>query len=285
MKKALVVGFLAVFLFIGCESKPEEVKIAVNEWIGYAPLFYANEKGWLKDDNIRLIRTVSLGESVRLYESGFVNSLAATQYEYSKLKNSVYPVILLDRSYGGDMILSNKSLYDIKKAKEVLVYLEIDSVNYLLLKTFAKKYHISFSKFKIINDDQQQITKEKFDLKKPILIVTYAPYDVFFYKRGFHIISSTKDDYLLVIDAVFASKTLKKRRFKKFKFYVDKAIEAIKKNPKKVYETIKNYYPSYTFKEFLSGLNNIEWINNPSTHLIYLLKKSKFPTQGLIGEN
>ncbi|MEO1927396.1 MAG: hypothetical protein ABGX26_01730 [Nautiliaceae bacterium] len=285
MKRVLVVGFLAVFLFIGCESKPEEVKITANEWIGYAPLFYANEKGWLKDDNIRLIRTVSLGESVRLYESGFVNSLAATQYEYSKLKNSVYPVLLLDRSYGGDMILSNKSLKEIKQSKNILVYLEIDSVNYLLLKTFARKYNINFKKFRFVNDDQQQITKEKFDLRKPILIVTYSPYDVCFYKKGFKVISSSKDDGLLIIDALFVAKNLKKSRFERLKFYIDKAVEIVKKNPKKVYETVRNYYPNYSYEDFLFAIKKIKWVNHPSSRLLDLLKKDNFPVQGLIGEN
>ncbi|NPA87602.1 hypothetical protein [Caminibacter pacificus] len=286
MKKGMLVSLVLFLIFTGCE-KTKEISIAANEWIGYAPIFYANEKGWLKKDKIRVIRTVSLAESVKLYESGLVNGLAATQYEYFQIKKEVKPIILLDKSYGGDMILSNRSIEELKKAKKIDVYLEMGSVNYLLLQYFAKKYNIPLTKMNFHSNDQEQLSQQSFDMKKNILIVTYSPYDKLFIKKGFKVIDSTRNDKdLLVIDAIFIHKHCENRqRFKNFKKQIDMAVEVIKKNPKSAYEVIKNYFPDYSYEDFKKALGKIKWINNPDKDLLLRLKKIGFDTKDLIDEN
>jgi NitT/TauT family transport system substrate-binding protein len=216
-----------------------------------------------------------------------VDGLAATNYEYNQIKHSVVPVILLDKSYGGDKVLSDRNITELKKAKKIDVYLEIDSVNSVLLKGFIKKYHIPKSKLVIHNKDQQEIIKSTYDFKKPIIIVTYAPYDATLKKMGFKEIASTKTDKdLLVIDALFINKKLySKKRFKILKKDIDKAIEEIKKDPQKAYQLIKQYYTNYSFEDFKKDLNNIKWINNPSKELILQLQRIGFETKDLVNEN
>ncbi|WP_457563321.1 hypothetical protein [Caminibacter pacificus] len=286
MKKGMLVSLVLFLIFTGCE-KTKEISIAANEWIGYAPIFYANEKGWLKKDKIRVIRTVSLAESLKLYKSGLVNSIAATQYEYFQIKDKVKPIILLDKSYGGDMVLSNRSIEELKKAKKIDVYLEMGSVNYLLLQYFAKKYNIPLTKMNFYSNDQEQLSQQSFDMKKNILIVTYSPYDKLFIKKGFKVIDSTRNDKdLLVIDAIFIHKHCENRqRFKNFKKQIDMAVEVIKKNPKSAYEVIKNYFPDYSYEDFKKALGKIKWINNPDKDLLLRLKKIGFDTKDLIDEN
>jgi len=284
-KIKIFVFFIILTFIISCDSKEKQINLAVNEWIGYAPIFYANEKGWLKQDNIRLIRTVSLGESLNLYKSGLVNSLAATQYEYKEIKKDVIPVILLDKSYGGDMLFSNKTIDELVHTKKKIdVYLEIDSVNYLLLKYFIKKHHISINRLNLINKDQQQLLLTTFDKSKPILIITYAPYNIQYLKKGFHVIASTKTDKtLLVIDAIFTDKNnFSKNRFILLKKYIDQAINDIKNDPKKAYLVIQKYFPDYSYKDFKEGLKNIKWINNPNQKLKQELIDIDFYTKGLV---
>jgi len=281
--KIKLLFLIFILIFTACEKK-KSINIAVNEWIGYAPLFYANEKGWLKQDDIKIIRTVSLGESVNLYKNGLVNGFTSTQYEYLPLKKEVTPIILLDKSYGGDMILSNKTINELKKYSKIDTYLEIDSVNYLLLKYFSNKYNIPLTKFNFINQDQQQLSKKSFDLSKPTIIITYIPYDLVFKKKGFHVISSTLDDDLLVIDALFIDKYLvNKNRFKHLKKKIDLAIKEIKQHPKQVYNVIQKYYPNYSYEDFEQGLYYIKWINNKT--YINKLKSIDFETKDLIYEN
>jgi len=281
MKKILIIFIFSIF-FIGCQEKQKEINLAVNEWIGYAPLFYANEKGWLTQENIKLIRTVSLAESIKLYKNGLVKAFTSTQYEYLPLKNQVKPILLLDKSYGGDMILSNTSIEKLKKAKKIDVYLEIDSVNSLLLSYFIKEYHI-LAKLNFINGDQEKLSQKSYDLSKPTIIVTYTPYDIIFQSKGFKIISSTKNDTnLLVIDALFIDKNLNTNQFISLKKHLDKAIKEINQNPKQAYDLIENYYPTYSYKDFKEALGYIKWINNPSKELIKELNQINFDTKELI---
>jgi len=282
MKKIILM--VLMLFFVGCENK-KDINIAANEWIGYAPIFYANEMGWLKKEHFRLIRTVSLGESLDLFKNGLVNSFAATQYEYNQVKNKVKPIILLDRSYGGDVIVSNKSLDELKKSKKIDVYLEMDSVNFLLFKYFAKKYNFPMSKFNFFNMDQQEISQKIFKDSRPVIVVTYSPYDVIYLKRGFREIASSKDKDLLIIDALFIDDECKLKRFHKLKRYIDLAIEIIKNNPKKAYEVLKNYYPNMSFDDFKKGLEKIKWVNHPKKELLNELKKIDFDTGNLVYED
>lgn len=182
---------LFVVFLNGCSSQQhrsdEHIKIATNSWIGYAPLFYAKESGELDKLGFTLITNVSLAEAADVYNVGKADMVTTTQHEYHALKKmmgDVTPVILLDRSDGGDMILSNVSLETIKKASKIQVYLEVDSINTELLEEFLHKNGIDEKKLSIINEDQQTIQDVR-NTKTPILIVTYTPYDVPLKKRGF----------------------------------------------------------------------------------------------------
>jgi NitT/TauT family transport system substrate-binding protein len=281
MKKLFLV-IITVF-FLGCENK-KEINLAANEWIGYAPLFYANEMGWLKKENIRLIRTVSLGESLDLFKNGLVNAFAGTQYEYMQVKNKVVPVILLDKSYGGDVVVSNRSLNELKKASKIDVYLEMDSVNYLLLQYFAKRFGFDMKKFNLINLDQQEISKKHFG-NKPVIVVTYSPYDLIYLKKGFKKLADSQVKGLLIVDAIYIDRECGPKRLYGLKAYIDRAIYEIKNNPKKVFSVIKNYYPNYDFDDFKLGLQKIRWINNPDKEVLSQLKGVNFDTGKLIYEN
>ena len=101
MKQILKLFFiLLLLLFASCSSQTQdkELKIATNSWIGYTPLFYTQEKGEFKKLDMKLIQNV-----------------------------------FLNRSNGGDIIFSNKILTQIKEAKKIYAYLELDSINRKLL--------------------------------------------------------------------------------------------------------------------------------------------------------
>ncbi|GAB6073958.1 type 2 periplasmic-binding domain-containing protein [Nautilia lithotrophica] len=281
MKKIYIIFFLFIF-FVGCSEK-RELKIAANSWIGYIPLFYADKKGWLKNEKIKLITTVSLAESLDLYKNNFVNAFAATQYEYSLLnRNDVYAIMLFDRSNGADMILSNFSFKDLKN-KQIDAYMEVNSVNYLLFQYFLKANNLNKNNFYIHNLDQGQIVKKKYTA--PSLIVTYAPYDAELKKQNFKIIASTKDSSsLIVIDALFSDAEniyLHKRQFLKVKEFSLKALRDLKKDPREFFKNVKDYLPGYSYEDFKADLKNIEWIIKPDKHIKNLLKKINLPYKEL----
>ncbi len=281
MFKLLLLFFTILLTFSSCSSKPkQELVLSTSQWIGYAPLFYAYDKGELEKLNIKLLINVSLAEAADLYHVGKADMVTTTQHEYKSLQestNDIAAVILLDRSNGGDMILSNQSLATFHKSNKIYAYLEVDSVNQNILLDFIKNNHLNKNKFTYINKDQKQIQDIVNDKNKDILIATYSPYDVLLKKKNFHEVASTSNiDSIIVIDAICTkNKILKKdkKRLIALKKAIDNAIDIIQKEPKKSFEVLSKYFSNITYKDYIDSLKLIKWENKPSKELLKHIKK------------
>lgn len=292
MLNRIVLLTLSVLLFTSCSSNYAKLKISATTWIGYTPLFYAKEMGWLEPLNIKLLNVSSLSENMYLYKAGNADAYVGTQYEYnilSKEDSTLVPVMLFDKSHGGDVIMSNKIIGELVNTSEQIdAYLEMDSINYTLLEDFLKKSAIDEERINYINEDQATIaTLEAIVSDKPTIVVTYSPYDAQIQKKGFMKIASTKDGFdLLVIDAMFTKKEMlqeHKEQFEGLKKAVDRAVVDLKKNPREFYEKIKPYILEIKYDEFQESLNNIVWINeNMPSELKERIKRADFPTEDLI---
>jgi len=277
----LVVAF---FLFFGC-AKKDELKISANTWVGYTPLFYADAKGWLADKNIKLIHTVSLNESLLLYNENLISAMAVTQYEAMLAKKKVYPVILLDKSYGADMVMANFPLNKLYKEKNINVYLEIDSINSLLFKYFLKQYPIDKNRLNIKNRDQAKIISSKYT--SPSIVVTYSPYDNILEKKGFNTIASTRTSkHLIVLDAVFSDSENIKKHLKQFKYLkkvLKRALKALNDDPREFYKTVKPYLvDNCTYEKFSKELKNIKWLIGKESESDEILKALNLKKDRLI---
>lgn len=271
MKLSIVLSIFLLFLLNGCSEKKEPLTITANAWIGYSPIFYAREKGWFEDTDIQLISTTSLAESMHIYNAGSANVFTGTQHEFQNQRahvSDLVPIILFDRSNGGDAILSNVSLETILKSKkEINVYLELDSINEELLKYFTKKYSISEDRLKIQNKTQDQIVVMEADPKQLMLIITYDPYNITLTKKGFFQIADTRiNEDLLVIDALYTSAQFlqqNKEDFEVLNTLIRRSLNALKSNPEEYYETVKVYLDNPTYEEFQVMIKNISWLHGP----------------------
>lgn len=293
MLKRVAFVILGALLFISCSSSyNKKLKISATTWIGYTPLFYAKEMGWLEPLNIKLLNVSSLSENMYLYKAGNADAYVGTQYEYnvlSKEDSTLIPIMLFDKSHGGDIIMSNRAIGElISTSDQIDVYLEMDSINYTLLEDFIKKSGINEERINYINEDQATIsTLESIISEKPTIVVTYSPYDADIKKKGFMKIASTKDEFeLLVVDAMFTTKkvlTEHRGQFEGLKKAVDRAVADLNKNPREFYEKVKPYILEIKYDEFRESLNNIIWINeNMPRELKNRIKKEDFPIEDLI---
>lgn len=272
---------LVSLLILGCESTSptRPMSISTNLWIGYSPLYYAEKKGWLRENNIKLIRTVSLGESLQTFKTNSSDMCCVTQYEIQKIqKDSTKEgsIILLDRSNGGDYILANRSIDQLKLEKKIDVYLETESVNIVLLEYFMIKYALKSSQVNIINSPQ--IVNAKLKMKRnATLIVTYDPYNIKLQKKGYKEIASTKDRDLIVIDAIYAPAKTEKIFHKELgilNILIYKSLKALEENPVEYFETINQYFDYDDYVEFQNALASIEWIY--SDHTVVVKKREEF---------
>ncbi len=293
MKKIII--FLTIIIFVCSCSKPESeqvLKISTTSWIGYSPLYYAKEKGWLDDANIKLVNAVSLSENMYLYQAGHSDAFCGTQYEYSVLKKqqpNLIPLMLFDRSNGGDLIMSNRSIDELKSGnKPINAYLEMDSINFILLNDFIKTHHIDEQRIHYINRDQVEISVlTNASPNEQVIIVTYIPFDISLRKNGFKEISSTKYGLdLLVIDGLYAPKTTfvkHEKQFKKLKEFSDKAITALQNHPHEFYKIVKPYIGSLNYQEFNDNLGDIVWINKKLTKLLKArIRQASLPIKDIL---
>jgi len=285
---------IVILLLCSCSKSgfDETLKISVTTWVGYTPLYYAKEKGWLDDVNIKLVNAVSLSENMYLYQAGNSDAFCGTQYEYSVLKlqsPDIIPIMLFDRSNGGDLIMSNHSLTELKNSKaDIQAYLEIDSINYTLLEDFIKKFSIDEQRINFINRDQAEISALKNTNKnEQIVIVTYIPFNTPLEKNGFKEILSTKTGLdLLVIDSLYTQKETfirHEQQFKMLKIITDKAINALQEDPIAFFQTIKHYLEPLSYSEFNSGLKDIIWINGTLPESLKIrMRKASFPIKDIL---
>jgi NitT/TauT family transport system substrate-binding protein len=287
---------LVSLLLTACSlSNQKEILIATKQWIGYTPLYYAYEKGYLKKFHIQIINTVSLAEAADLFKVGKADMVTTTQHEYNTLRDethNIVPVILLDRSNGGDMVLSNRSITQLQKSNKIYAYLEIDSINQEIIKDFIKNNMLDINKFVFINKDQEQIQSIDFqailkkDKDRDIVIVTYIPYNIALQKRGFKEVASTKSiDSIIVIDALCATKNLVKNdkvRLVALKKILDRSIDEINKNPNESYKVTKKYLSNISYAEYLQALQNIKWINKPSDELLEFISQYHYERKNII---
>ncbi len=285
--------FLTLFL-LSCErtAPAPDLKIVTNSWIGYAPLYYARQQGQLESLGIKLVTVVSLGESLQLYRSGVAEGFTGTQYEFNQAYQrdpSLTPVILFDRSNGGDLVMGNRSIEQLRSdSGPIDAYLEMDSVNTAVLADFLKSNGLDAARIRFINQDQGRIsTLKAAGLARPTLVVTYFPFNQPLQKQGFRELASTRDNIgLLVVDALYTSQsTLKRHReqLEALKQRVDEAIELAQRDPEAFYAVVADFLGNPGLQAFRDGLEDIVWINRQrSPELQQRLQEAGFPTGDLL---
>ena len=281
----------AVFLFIlaltGCGHKPHRpLRIAVNPWIGFTPILYAQHQGWLKDSDVKFIWAVGLEENVKLYHQGLVDGFSATQYEYFTLEHpeSVRPFFLFDRSAGADVILANEPLATLRQRNKTDAYLEVTGLTKDLLYAFAKQYRIPAETIELHASDPETLARMPCP-STPTLLVSYEPYATAIEKHGYLRVASTRDlENIRVIDALWLNTDKIKTHTEaliKLKTALNRAIEALQADPRAYYDVVKGSLEGQSYEEFMQSLNGIAWINHNPSDMLQYLKQQHIATESL----
>lgn len=261
----------AVLMLGGCTQKEEKPLIISSDmWIGAAPLYYAHAKGWLKEANIEMLQAGSIEANLNLYETHASDLVTATQHEYKRLVKThpeMIPQILYDRSYGGDMILSNRTVQQLMASTDKIdVFVELDTVGEDMLNYFLAENKISKDNLNVFSRNQEEIgLTPNSPSGGPIIVVTYNPHDLILKEHGFKEIASSKNDAYVVVDGIFCTRAMAKEhkeQLVRLKKLMEKSVEAYTKNPKEFYATVQSYLGHPSYAEFEQMRGNIQWIKN-----------------------
>lgn len=264
---ALTLSTCGIFYFSSSRFSDNEIRISSNQWVGFTPLIYAQEKGWLENTSFKFLWQVDLSENARLYERGLSNGFTATQYELIRFKNfqKIKPVFLIDKSAGADAILSNFSLEQLRQEKEpITVYLELGSLNEDFFHAFVKEHQLQHLAFTFNNTNQNAMSQIAVG-QLPIIAISYMPYTTELSKRGFSVIASTKTlKSFAVIDALFVDESFihgREDEYKALHAIFKRAKNQLIQDPNEYYKVVRKYLNGQSYDEFMLSTQQIEWVS------------------------
>ncbi len=107
-------------LIQGCSNEPDPLRIGSNRWLGYAPIYIADELGWTSLANIRLIEYSSSNSVTRSMHNGLLDAALLTLDEAITLQSTDHNIEILliaNISAGADVLYARSSIRHIDELK------------------------------------------------------------------------------------------------------------------------------------------------------------------------
>lgn len=293
LRKIWIVAIIVLLMasaafYYSTRASDRLIRISSNPWVGFTPFIYAQEKGWLKKTPFRFLWLVDLSDNARLYEGNFTQGFTATQYEMLHFKDysHIKPIFLIDRSYGADAILSNRSLEQLRNTAEpIQVYLELGSLDEDLFRAFVRENKLSKLNFLLNNSSQKEMIKIN-SKGSPVMVISYAPYLSALVERGFMEVASTANmQSFFVIDALFMDERAlagRKDDYQALRQIFNRAENQLRSDPHEFYQVVHGYLEGQSYEEFMQSTRQIMWLNHGDTSLMLRQLQSQHIKTGQI---
>lgn len=189
MKKKSLIGVVIAVILVGTLATvvlgqrariPPEIRIGINDWVGYGPFYIAQEKGFfakrgLNVDIQQIIETPDRRAALigdRLDGMGSTVDdliIGAAQGVPAKM------VLGLDESAGGDGILTSEDITDIKQFRGKTIAVQPGFVNHFFLLYILDENGLSSKDIELRPMDPEQ-ANEAFIAKEVDIAVTWEPH-------------------------------------------------------------------------------------------------------------
>lgn len=182
------------------------LRVGLGSWIGYAPLFYAQEKGLDRKNGFKMDLVRITDNQVRR-DALLAGKLDVniTTVDMAAVTATINPKLRLffvtDISTGGDGIIAKKSIGTIADLKGRKVAVNEGTPSHFLLLYAMSKSGLSHTDIEIVPARADE-TPELLKLGSVDAIVTWEPWLSKAEQYGFHVILSTKDHTDLIVDAL-----------------------------------------------------------------------------------
>ncbi|MCE7998570.1 MAG: ABC transporter substrate-binding protein [Rhodobiaceae bacterium] len=242
------IGLVAAFALTACSEAPSQpLRVGINPWPGYAPLFLAAEKGFFAEEgvDVELIELSSLADVRRAFERGQTDGMASSLVEVldADRNSDRAPVIALmaDYSNGADVILAKKELTNVAALKGQRIGLEPSSLNRFILARALAQGGLSMDDVEIVSLPQVGL-REAVEAGAVDAVVTYPPISTDIARTGlFSQMFSSADIPGEVSDVVSFDRETASRRSADLNAFVrawGRAVESIRSNPEESYALI-----------------------------------------------
>ena len=135
LRKTLTSVFCLYLL--ACTPAPDSpVVVASNDWIGYRPLYLAQQLNYFDEHTVRLLELTSASEVLRKFRNGVIQVAALTLDEALLLKQDGFDItiiLVMDISAGADAIVAHNDIADISALRGKTIGVEKSAVGAYLL--------------------------------------------------------------------------------------------------------------------------------------------------------
>lgn len=138
----------------GCgwlQDKP--MSVAAHLWVGYEPMFLAQQRGWLDSSKVTLVQTPNANASLAALHRGEVNAVALTLDELITARaggQNLTAVLVFNVSMGADVVLGRSDFTGLHQLKGATLGLEDSSVASMMLVELLKAANLTASDVKLV---------------------------------------------------------------------------------------------------------------------------------------
>lgn len=210
-------NYLRLFFFLLCLAgvascwRPAVTpfKVGTNHWIGYEPLYVAQEKGFYREQSIKVLELTSASQVAKALEQELIDGAALTLDEAIRLaeRSDDYVVVsIFDYSFGGDAIVANDSLSQFSQLQNKRIGLEEGSVGHFMLHRAAQLNNIDVASLNIlpihINQHQEAFLSGEVDA-----VVTFDPVRTRLLNAGASQVFTSKEIPREIIDVLVVKRS------------------------------------------------------------------------------
>ncbi len=248
---AASLGLLSVFALSACSEAPSDpLRVGINPWPGYGPLFLAAEKGFFAEEgvDVELVELTSLTDVRRAFERGQVDGMTSSLVEVldADRASDRRPVISLmtDYSNGADVVLARDGIPDVATLRGKRIGLEASSLNRFVLSRALAAGGLTIADVQVVDLPQLAIQEAVVDGTVDA-VVTYPPMSVDIERTGMvsHVFSSA-DIPGEVADIVSFDRTIVQHRPEDVDAFVrawGRAVAYVENHPAEAHEIIGQY--------------------------------------------
>ena len=143
LKKLIGLAAMASVLALASVAEAGSLKLGHSTWVGYGPFYIARDKGFFKEEGVDVELVIMEDTPIKMgaLMAGQLDLVASTADEfpiYMKPGIGLHYVLAVDNSKGGDGIVANKDIADIKGLKGKKVAFEQGSVSQFFLNALLK---------------------------------------------------------------------------------------------------------------------------------------------------
>lgn len=152
--RILCILVLCVSFLTACQPTSDPLRIGSNRWLGYGPIYLADELGWATSSNIRLIEYPSANGVIRGMQNGLLDAGFLTLDEAITLQSTgqnIEIILIANLSAGADVLYAKPSIRDLEQLKGARIAIENNTLGPYFIFHTLDQAHLSLNDIEVIN--------------------------------------------------------------------------------------------------------------------------------------